>query len=253
MGLGVRRWEIVRCHPVGVRAAPAGVPREMSMSKILVADDEDRVRTFLSRSLVSNGHSVVAVPDGQAALDAMDAESISLALLDIVMPYRNGLQVLTELRERGDNTPVIVLSAVTQVAARVQALDHGAVDFVVKPFHPSELMARVRRHIVQAPELRHGGDRYLTSADIVLDLDRRKARVGRAEVSLTEREFSMLAHLMRRRGDVCRRDELLNDIWGEAFGPSSNVVDVCVGRLRNKMRELPVETIRGVGYCFYGA
>lgn len=223
------------------------------MSKILVADDEERVRTFLSRSLVADGHSVVTAPDGRAALEVLDAEAISLALLDIVMPYRNGLEVLSDLRGRGVRTPVIVLSAVTEVAARVQALDKGAVDYVSKPFHTAELMARVRRHIVHVPEQRPREDRYLTAADIVLDLDRRKARVGPAEISLTEREFSMLAHLMRRRGDVCRRDELLNDIWGQAFGPNSNVVDVCVGRLRSKLRELPVETIRGVGYCFYGA
>ena len=223
------------------------------MSKILVADDEERVRAFLSRSLVSDGHSVVAVPDGQAALDALDAEAVSLALLDIVMPSPNGLQVLSEMRARGDRTPVIVLSAVTEVAARVQAIDKGAVDFVSKPFHTAELIARVRRHIVHVPEPRRSGDRYLTAADIVLDLDRRKARVGSSEISLTEREFSMLAHLMRRRGDVCRRDELLNDIWGQTFGPSSNVVDVCVARLRSKLQQLPVETIRGVGYCFYGA
>jgi DNA-binding response OmpR family regulator len=225
----------------------------MTMGKILVADDEERVRTFLSRSLATDGHSVVTVPDGQAALDVLDAEAISLTLLDIVMPYRNGLQVLSELRARGDSTPVIVLSAVTEVAARVQALENGAVDFVVKPFHTAELMARVRRHIVHVPEQRQSEDRYLTAADIILDLDRRKARVGAVEISLTEREFSVLAHLMRRRGDVCRRDELLNDIWGQAFGPNSNVVDVCVGRLRSKLRQLPVETIRGVGYCFYGA
>jgi DNA-binding response OmpR family regulator len=222
------------------------------MSKILVVDDEERVRTFLSRSLVTEGHTVVSAPDGQAALDALDAEAISLVLLDIVMPRRNGLQVLTELGARGDSTPVIVLSAINEVGARVQALDKGAVDFVIKPFHTAELMARVRRHILHVPEQRKGEERYLTAADIMLDLDRRKARVGPAEISLTEREFSMLAHLMRRRGDVCRRDELLNDIWGQAFGPNSNVVDVCMGRLRNKLRELPVETIRGVGYCFYG-
>jgi len=225
----------------------------MVMSKILVADDEERVRTFLTRSLVGDGHTVVAVPDGRAALNALDAEAISLALLDIVMPAPNGIQVLAEMRARGHRTPVIVLSAVTEVAARVQALDKGAVDFVSKPFHTAELIARVRRHLVHVPEPRQGDDRYLTAADIVLDLDRRKARVGPTEVSLTEREFSMLAHLMRRRGDVCRRDELLNDIWGQAYGPSSNVVDVCVARLRNKLRQLPVETIRGVGYCFYGS
>lgn len=223
------------------------------MAKILVADDEELVRTFLTRSLAAEGHSIVAVSDGQAALDYLAAESASLVLLDIAMPRRNGLMVLSELREREDGTPVIVLSAVTEVAARVQALERGAVDFVTKPFHTAELVARVRRHLVGVPQQRQEQQRYLTAGAITLDLDRRKVRLGSTEVSLTEREFALLAHMMRRRGDVCRRDELLNDIWGHAFGPNSNVVDVCVGRLRGKLANLPVETIRGVGYCFYGA
>jgi DNA-binding response OmpR family regulator len=225
----------------------------MKMAKILVADDEERVRTFLSRSLVSEGHSIVTVADGQAALDHLAAHAASLVLLDIAMPRRNGLMVLSELRERQDGTPVVVLSAVTEVAARVQALERGAVDFVSKPFHTAELMARVRRHLAPVPQQREGDQRYLTAGAITLDLDRRKVRLGSMEVSLTEREFALLAHMMRRRGDVCRRDELLSDIWGHAFGPNSNVVDVCVGRLRGKLVDLPVETIRGVGYCFYGA
>ena len=146
------------------------------------------------------------------------------------MPRCNGLQVLSTMRERGDSRPVIVLSAVTEVSTRVQALDTGAVDFVMKPFHTSELVARVRRHLV-----------------------RRRATVDGADVVLSEREFAMLAHLMRRRGSVCRRDELLHDIWGMDFDPGSNVVDVCIRRLRNRLAGPPIETVRGVGYCFYGA
>ncbi len=223
------------------------------MGKVLVTDDEERVLVVVKRSLVNEGHSVATARDGVLALERLVADDIDLVLLDLVMPRCNGLQVLTTMRERGDSRPVIVLSAVTEVSARVQALDSGAVDFVMKPFHTSELVARVRRHLVQVPTQRTGDDRYLSAGGIRLDLERRRATVDGADVVLSEREFAMLAHLMRRRGSVCRRDELLHDIWGMDFDPGSNVVDVCIRRLRNRLAGPPIETVRGVGYCFYGA
>jgi DNA-binding response OmpR family regulator len=223
------------------------------MSTVLVVDDEERVLTVLSRSLVNEGHSVTTARDGIGALEKMSGAGIDLVLLDLIMPRCNGLQVLSSLRERGDGRPVIVLSAVNEVAARVQALDGGAVDFVSKPFHTSELVARVRRHLVMVPAQRDPRDRYLEAGGITLDLDRRRAVAHGREVVLSEREFALLAHLMRRRGNVCRRDELLHDIWGLDFDPGSNVIDVCVRRLRNRLLEPPIETVRGVGYCFYGA
>jgi DNA-binding response OmpR family regulator len=147
---------------------------------------------------------------------------------------------------------VIVLSAVNEVAARVQALDRGAVDFVQKPFHAAELVARIRRHLAATPTNHAvGQDRYIVAGGLELDLDRRRARSGSIDVMLTEREFGLLAHLMRRQGDVCRRDELLHDIWGLDFDPGSNVVEACMRRLRTKLGDPPIETIRGVGYCFY--
>ena len=223
------------------------------MSTLLVADDEPRVVSLLSRFLAAEGHSVITAGDGARALELLAEHEVDLVLLDMVMPRRNGLQVLTELRERESAPPVIVLSAVTEVAARVQALDRGAVDFVQKPFHGAELMARVRRHLVHVPRQRTGSDdRYLTGGGIELDLDRRRARTQDAQAVLTEREFGLLAHLMRRQGDVCRKDELLHDVWGLEFDPGSNVVEVCMRRLRTKLGEPPIETIRGVGYCFYG-
>lgn len=222
------------------------------MSTVLVVDDEERIRTLISRSLSSEGHSVVSASDGQSALDRLAAEDIDLVLLDLVMPRCNGLTVLSSLRQRRDDTPVIVLSGVTDIAARVQALERGAVDVVAKPFSLVELLARTRRHLATG-KVPRPDQRYLNAGGIQLDLDRRRAHVAGREVTLTEREFSLLAHLMRRRGDVCRREELLHDVWGLDFDPGSNVVDVCVRRLRNKLHpDPPIETIRRVGYCFYG-
>lgn len=222
------------------------------MSTVLVVDDEERIRTLIGRSLSSEGHSVVSASDGQSALDRLAAEDIDLVLLDLVMPRCNGLTVLSSLRQRRDETPVIVLSGVTDIAARVQALERGAVDVVAKPFSLVELLARTRRHLATG-KVPRTDQRYLNAGGIQLDLDRRRAHVAGREVTLTEREFSLLAHLMRRRGDVCRREELLHDVWGLDFDPGSNVVDVCVRRLRNKLHpDPPIETIRRVGYCFYG-
>jgi DNA-binding response OmpR family regulator len=218
----------------------------------MVVDDEERIRSLITRTLTAEGHSVHAAGDGTVALERLAAESVDLVLLDLVMPRCNGLTVLSSLRRLEDATPVIVLSGVTDIGTRVQALELGAVDVVAKPFSMAELLARTRRHLgaVRAPRADH---RFLTAGGIRLDLDRRRAAVADREVPLTEREFALLAHLMRRRGDVCRREELLHDVWGLDFDPGSNVVEVCVRRLRNKLQpDPPIETIRRVGYCFYG-
>lgn len=223
------------------------------MSRVLVVDDEERITAFLARSLAPQGHTVVTASNGAQALAVLAAQKVDLVLLDLVMPEMNGLQCLAAMAEAGPVPPVIVLSGVTDVAARIQALDGGAVDFVGKPFHVSELIARTRRHL-GAPTVARTTTtlRYLEAGGIRLDLDRRRARVGDDEVVLAEREFALLAHLMRRRGDVCRRDELLHDVWHLDFDPGSNVVEACLRRLRAKVPDLPVETVRGVGYCFYG-
>ncbi len=227
------------------------------MSRVLVVDDEDRVVTVLTRFLVAEGHSVLTAGDGVEALRTLRDEQVDLVLLDMMMPRLNGLQVLGTMAEWDTRPPVMVLSAVNEVSARVQALNRGAVDFVSKPFHSAELVARIRRHLVPAviPQQRapREDNRYLDAGGIRLDMDRRRARAADNDVVLSEREFGLLAHLMRRKGDVCRRDELLHDIWGLDFDPGSNVVDVCMRRLRTKLGEPPIETVRGVGYCFYAS
>lgn len=220
------------------------------MGTVLVVDDEERITTFLSRSLSAQGHAVLTAPHGTGALEVLAARSVDLVLLDLMMPGMNGLQCLSALGRRGPLPPVIVLSGVTDVAARVQALDAGAVDFVAKPFHLSELIARTRRHLGAKPARPARGDRYLEAGGFRLDMDRRRVRVGTKEIVLAEREFALLAHLVRRRGDVCRRDELLHDVWQLEFDPGSNVIEACLRRLRAKLPGLPVEAVRGIGYCF---
>ena len=221
------------------------------MSTVMVVDDQERMRTMLCRLLAAEGHVTQAAPDGETALERLAEEEVDLVLLDLVMPGANGFQVLSRLRDRGFTAPVIVLSAVPEVAARVDALDLGAVDFVPKPFHTAELVARVRRSLAGRPAAPLD-TRYLDHGGVRLDLDRRRAFWRGEEVALSEREFELLAHLMRRHGRVCRRQELLHDVWGIDFEPGTNLVEVCVRRLRNKLPEVPIETVRSVGYCYTG-
>jgi len=222
------------------------------VAALLVVDDEPRIRTVLNRSLSAQGHTVYEASDGQAALDQIDSREMDLVLLDLAMPRRGGLDVLSVLKDRDSSPPVIVLTAVTEISARIQALDRGAVDVVAKPFSAMELSARIRRHLHQGTSVPSGERRYLEAGGVQLDLHRRRAVTAGGPVSLTGREFALLAHLMRRSNDVCSREELLHDIWDLDFDPGSNVVDVCVGRLRSKLQPTPpIETVRGAGYCFY--
>ena len=222
------------------------------MSNVLVVDDEARILSLMTRSLTLEGHRVVTAGDGLVALKQLAADAFDLVLLDLVMPRCNGLEVLSSMHEHGDRTPVIVLSGVTEIGTRVQALERGAVDVVAKPFSLVELLARTRRHLAAAKPAQPA-QRYLEAGGIRLDLDRRRARIRSREIVLSEREFSLLAHLMRRRGEVCSREELLREVWGLTFDPGSNVVEVGVRRLRAKLEpDPPIETIRNVGYSFSG-
>lgn len=222
------------------------------VSTILVVDDEERIRTLLSRSVTRAGHRVRTAADGNEAVAVLDDGGVDLVLLDLVMPGGDGFTVLEALRDRPDAPPVIVVSAVHEVSARVDALNRGAVDVVGKPFVLVELLARVNRHLGVA--LREAAEhRHLSVAGLTLDTHRRIAAMGSQVVALTEREVALLAHLMRRHGNVCTREELLHDVWGLDFDPGSNLVEVCVRRLRTKL-SVPdfIETVRGVGYCVAG-
>ncbi|NUR17801.1 MAG: response regulator transcription factor [Dermatophilaceae bacterium] len=220
------------------------------MARVMVVDDEERVRGLLTRSLASEGHSVVTAATARAAIDRLEVVDVDLVVLDLVMPGASGLTVLDAIQQSRRTTPVIVLSGVTDVGTRVEVLDRGAVDVVAKPFSLTELLARVRRN-VGAPRT-DPDDPVLEAGGIRLDLGRRRATFRDVTASLSEREFALLTHLMRRKGQACRREELLHDVWHLDLDPGSNVVEVCVGRLRSKLgQDIPVETLRGVGYGLY--
>ncbi|MEP6855380.1 MAG: response regulator transcription factor [Pedococcus sp.] len=220
------------------------------MGTILVVDDEERIRAMLTRALGEVGHRVVGAPDGDSALTHLRNQDFDLVLLDLVLPRTDGLGVLDKLPGLSAPPPVIVLTGMHDVSARIQALNKGAVDVVAKPFVLVELLARINRHLGASDGRPRSDHRFLSAGGLRLDTNRRIVQRDDGNVVLSERESALLAHLLRRAGDVCTREELLNDVWGLDFDPGSNLVEVCIGRLRYKLApDPPIETVRRVGYC----
>ena len=215
------------------------------MRRILVVEDESRIAEFLARGLSADGMKVDWARTGPDGVKGALSGRYDLVLLDLVLPQLNGLAVLERIQGHASDVPVIVVSARGDVQTKLRAFDLGARDYVEKPFSFDELLARMRVHLA----------RPLDSANVVragrleLDLSTREARVGSARAMLSEREFRLVAYLMEHAGEAVSRERLLSEVWGYAFDPGSNVVDVCVRRIRRRLgAEVPVETVRGVGY-----
>jgi DNA-binding response OmpR family regulator len=168
-----------------------------------------------------------------------------------MLPGMDGVSVLRRLLAERPAQRVLILSAVGDVTSKVHCLELGATDYLPKPFAVAELVARVRARLRQP--LPERDDRWLRAGGVTLDTTRRTAEYQRRSVVLSEREFLLLEHLMRRAGDVCGREQLLADVWGYDFDPGTNVVDVYVGRLRAKLGVSLIETVRNVGYCLAAA
>jgi DNA-binding response OmpR family regulator len=168
-----------------------------------------------------------------------------LILLDLVLPQLNGLAVLERIQDQLPELPVIVVSARGDVPTKLRAFELGARDYVEKPFSLDELLARVRVHLVQPL----GRRSILRAGKLELDLTTREARVGALRAALSDREFRLLGYLVEHAGQPVSRERLLSEVWGYGFDPGSNVVDVCVRRIRRRLGpEIPLETVRGVGY-----
>lgn len=213
-----------------------------------MVDDEPRIVSFVSRALSAEGFQVDGAHDGIRALELARTERYELVVLDLLLPQLDGMSVLQGLMESRPDQRVLVLSALSDVETKVRCLESGASDYLAKPFSLAELIARVRARLRQpgvGPR-----PRSLRGGGLTLDLNRRVAEVGDRRVTLSEREFLLLEHLMRQEGEVCSRQRLLADVWDYSFDPGSNVVDVCVGRLRAKLGGDVIETVRNVGYRF---
>ena len=215
------------------------------MNRILVAEDEPRISAFLEKGLRAAGFAVTVVDNGTEAARMASSRDFDLLILDLGLPGMTGLDVLRALRGRGDRLPVIVLTAHDAVADRVSGLDHGADDYVTKPFSFQELLARVRARV------RNPARQPVTSLQagaVTLDLVALTAAVGGRRVELTTREFLLAETFLRHPGQVLSREQLLDRVWGYDHDPGSNVFDVYVGYLRRKLGTDLFLTVRGAGY-----
>jgi DNA-binding response OmpR family regulator len=214
---------------------------------VLIAENKPSMRTFLARAFEAEGFSVDTVGDGETALARALKGSYELVVLDLLLPGRGGLDVLRELHARRSDVPVLILSARVSLPTKLRGFELGAVDYVERPFSLEELLARARVHL-RRPHNGYDGA-TIRAGELVLDLASRQARVGSTTTELSDREFHTLQFLMRHVGSVVSRERLLAEVWGYDFDPRSNVVDVCVRRLRRRLGpDNPIETVRNAGY-----
>jgi len=219
----------------------------VTVGRILVVDDEPKIVSFLARALTAKGFQVDGATDAARAIELARSGSYDLVILDLLLGDAHGVSVLEAVRELQPDQRFLVLSALDDVESKVRCLELGASDYMTKPFALAELTARVRARL-REPEAPHV-QRVLRAGQVRLDLQRREANAGAGPVTLSTREFLLLEYLLGRAGQACTREDLLANVWGYAFDPGTNVVDVYVSRLRAKLGDDAIETVRNVGYC----
>ena len=218
--------------------------------RALLVEDDDTIAGFVERGLREAGFAVDRFADGETGLDAAVAQPYDVAVVDVMLPRRDGLSLIEDLRRRGVDTPVLILSARRTVDDRVKGLQAGGDDYLTKPFAFAELLARVQalvRRASRSPE-----PTSLKVDDLVLDLLSRRVTRGDVSIDLRPREFALLEYLMRNAGKVISKTMILSHVWDYSFDPQTNIVDVLVSRLREKIdrrfEKKLLHTVRGVGY-----
>jgi two-component system response regulator MprA len=233
-----------------IRPADRGWSEAMTSGRVLVAEDDKSVRDSLVRALTFEGYDVVTAEDGSEALMAVLDSQPDVIVLDVLMPHVDGLTACRRLRERGDRTPVLMLTARHEVSDRVAGLDAGADDYLVKPFALDELLARLRALLRRTSM--SGDDEVLRVSDLSLDPARRQVWRGDRPLELTKTEFDLLELLLYNAGIVLTREQIYERIWGFDFETSSKSLDVYISYLRRKTEEAGearlIHTVRGVGY-----
>ncbi len=220
------------------------------MAKVLIVDDDPKLLNMLRRTLAYEGFHVMTATNGNEALGEVQAHRPDVIVLDWMMPGMDGVQVMKHLRSMNDKTLILMLTARDAVENRVEGLENGADDYLVKPFAPTELIARIHA-LLRRPAVAIQ-DEPLAYADLVLDPVTRETRRGERTFDLTSKEFDLLRFLMRHPRQVLTREQILQEVWGYDFGGDDNVLEVYVGYLRKKMEAggepRLIQTVRGVGY-----
>jgi DNA-binding response OmpR family regulator len=216
--------------------------------RILIVEDNPRILAFLAKGLREEGYVVETAADGDSAFDKARTQGFDAAVVDVMIPGRSGFDLVRDLRAGGVALPVLMLTARDRTEDKVEGLDSGADDYLTKPFDFSELTARLRallrRRVAGAPAT-------LRVGDLEMDPATREVRRGPQSVELTPREFALLEYLLRNADRPLSRATLMEHVWGIRFDPGTNIVDVCVNALRNKLGRDPelIHTVRGVGYA----
>jgi len=219
--------------------------------RILIIEDEKKIASFIRKGLLEVGFNPIVIHDGIEGLNLATHERFDALVLDIMVPGKDGLSVLKELRSKRNSVPVILLTARGGAQDRIEGLNLGADDYLPKPFLIEELIARLR-----AVWRRHSGEglTLLSVGDLTLNLTTREVTRAKTKIELTTREFILLEYLMRIPGRVCTRTQLCEQVWGYHFDTSTNVVDVAIQRLRKKIDDefeiKYIHTVRGSGYSF---
>jgi two-component system response regulator MprA len=220
------------------------------MATVLVVDDDRNLLKMLRRTLIYEGFDVLTATDGRGALEQVDTQRPDVVVLDWLMPGLDGIQVIERLRAVHDETMILMLTARDAIEDRVEGLESGADDYLVKPFAPAELLARV--HALLRRTAATGKEQPLRYADLTLDPVTRETQRGGRLFALTPTEFDLLHYLMRHPRQVLSRQQILEEVWGYDFGGDDNVLEVYTGYLRKKTEEAGearlIQTVRGVGY-----
>ncbi len=226
------------------------------MKRVLLVEDEPGLVMTLTDRLTREGYAVEASPDGESGLERASAEAFDLVILDVMLPRLGGFEVIRELRKRGIETPIIMLTARGQVVDKVVGLKLGADDYVTKPFEMVELLARIEAKLRRAPDTLHPAEGHQFGE---IRMDFRRAEITKAGeiLELSAREFQLLRYFIEHRGATLSREELLNEVWGYNSMPSTRTVDVHVAWLRQKIEPNPrhpqfILTVHGMGYKFAG-
>jgi DNA-binding response OmpR family regulator len=220
--------------------------------KILLVEDEEKIAEFVVRGLQNAGYQVEHVSDGVTGLKHLIKDNFDLVLLDLMLPKLNGLELLQQLRQEGNTTPVIILSAKVDLSDRLLGFEVGADDYMPKPFFVEELLAKMK--VILGRGQPASSAQTLTASHLTLDLISRKARWFDKEAVLSQREFTLVQYLMQTPGHIFSRQQILKNVWGINFDPETNVVDVCVQRIKRKLsggendHYGAIESVRGVGY-----